>query len=62
VDPNGIQAHFDRGVLEITIPKPEERKPRRVAINVGGRNAAIEGTETGGEPDNSKAAPAGATS
>ena len=28
VDPDGIQAHFDRGVLEITIPKPEQKKPR----------------------------------
>jgi len=35
-DPEGIEASFDRGVLEVRIPKPEERKPRRVAINVGG--------------------------
>src|SRR5436190_8003608 len=35
VDPNAIQARFDKGVLEVRVPKPEERKPRRVAISVG---------------------------
>ncbi len=35
VDPDAIRARFDRGVLEITVPKPEQRKPRRVQINVG---------------------------
>jgi hypothetical protein len=41
-------AKFDRGVLEVTIPKPEQRKPRR--IQIGGANSngngAIEGTST----------------
>lgn len=32
VDPAGVAASFDRGVLEIRIPKPEQRKPRKVAI------------------------------
>jgi len=36
VDPDSIQAHFDRGVLEITIPKPEQKKPRQVQIKLGG--------------------------
>jgi HSP20 family protein len=47
VDPEGIKASFDRGVLEVRIPKPEERKPRKVAISVGGQQQSIEGTETG---------------
>jgi HSP20 family protein len=47
VAPEGIKASFDRGVLEVRIPKPEERKPRKVAISVGGQEKAIEGTETG---------------
>jgi HSP20 family protein len=47
VDPEGIKASFDRGVLEVRIPKPEERKPRKVEISVGGQQKAIEGTETG---------------
>ena len=46
VDAEGINATFDKGVLEVRIPKPEERKPRRVAIQVGNRAAAIEGSES----------------
>jgi len=36
IDPDSVRARFDRGVLEVRIPKPEERKPRKVAISVGG--------------------------
>jgi HSP20 family protein len=46
VDPEGVAASFDKGVLEVRIPKPEERKPRRVAIQVGDRPAAFEGNES----------------
>lgn len=47
VDAESVTASFDKGVLEVRIPKPEERKPRKVAIEVGGsKPAAIEGTET----------------
>lgn len=47
VDPEAVEARFDRGVLEVRIPKPEQRKPRKVAINVGGREPkTIEGTES----------------
>jgi HSP20 family protein len=45
IDPEAVTASFDKGVLEVRIPKPEERKPRRVAIQVGSRPAAIEGDE-----------------
>jgi HSP20 family protein len=47
VDPQSVSAMFDKGVLEVRIPKPEERKPRRVAIRVGeqGQPEAIEGSE-----------------
>jgi HSP20 family protein len=45
VDPDGISAEFDRGVLQLRIPKPEERKPRRISIKAGeGQPAAVEGT------------------
>ena len=37
VDPAAVSASFDRGVLEVRIPKPEERKPRRITIGVGGQ-------------------------
>jgi HSP20 family protein len=47
VDADAVTASFDKGVLEVTIPKPEQRKPRRVAIGNGnGRPAAVEGTAT----------------
>jgi HSP20 family protein len=49
VDPDAISARFDRGVLEVRIPKPEERKPRRVQIMAGesgsnGDTPDVEGT------------------
>jgi HSP20 family protein len=46
VDADAITATFDKGVLEVRIPKPEERKPRKVAIQVGDQATAIEGSET----------------
>ena len=46
IDAQKIAATFDKGVLEVRIPKPEARKPRRVAIQVGDKPAAIEGSET----------------
>ena len=35
VDPDAIRARFEKGVLEVRIPKPQERKPRRVKIKPG---------------------------
>jgi HSP20 family protein len=51
VDPDRIDASFRHGVLEVRIPKPEERKPRRIAIsssdgNGNGEPAAVEGSAT----------------
>jgi HSP20 family protein len=43
IDPDAVEANFDRGVLEVRIPKPEERKPRRVAIK--GQNGGPEALE-----------------
>lgn len=42
VDPEQIAARFENGVLEVRIPKPEERKPRRVAIQLGDAPKTIE--------------------
>jgi HSP20 family protein len=42
VDADAVEARFDKGVLEVRIPKPEERQPRRVAISVGDAPATIE--------------------
>jgi len=51
VDPDAVRAAFDQGVLEVRIPKPEQRKARKVAINVSGTEqpATIEGSEGAGE-------------
>jgi len=35
VNADAVAASFDRGVLEVHIPKPEQAKPRRISINVG---------------------------
>lgn len=57
VDPESISARFERGVLEVRIPKPVQRKPRRIAI---GEGRTLEGTEAapaataGGEPAESR--------
>jgi len=40
VDAERIDASFDKGVLEVRIPKPEERKPHRVEISA----PAVNGT------------------
>jgi HSP20 family protein len=43
VDGDAISARFDKGVLEVRIPKPEQRKPRKLQITVGDEPKTIEG-------------------
>ena len=43
IEADSVKATFDNGVLEVHIPKPEQHKPRRVAISVGGSKPVIEG-------------------
>ena len=45
VDAEAVSASFDRGVLEVQIPKPEQRKPRKISIGVGNAPKTID-TET----------------
>jgi HSP20 family protein len=46
VDAEAITAGFDNGVLEVSVPKPEQPKPRKVQITVGGSEPkAIDGAE-----------------
>ena len=33
VDEDQISASYDNGVLEVRVPKPEEQKPRRIALS-----------------------------
>ena len=46
IDPDAVEASFDHGVLEVRIPKPEQRKPRRISIKANGNGKAetVEGT------------------
>jgi HSP20 family protein len=53
VDAEAVTATFDKGVLEVTVPKPDQQAPRKVQITVGGASA--------GEPEtieSSESAPA----
>ena len=42
INPESVSARFDRGVLEVRIPKPEERKPRRIEIGGDSTTKRIE--------------------
>ena len=45
VDASAISASFKDGVLEVSIPKPEERKPQRIEIGTNGNGRpAVEGS------------------
>ena len=32
IDPEAVTAGFENGVLEVRVPKPEQRKPRKITI------------------------------
>jgi len=42
INAEAVTASFDKGVLEIHIPKPEERKPRKISIGVGSAPKTID--------------------
>jgi len=39
-----VTADFNNGVLEVHVAKPEQPKPQKIQIGVGGASPAIEGT------------------
>jgi HSP20 family protein len=50
VDGEAITATFDRGVLEVNVPKPEQPTPRKVQITVGsGEPQVIEASDAPAE-------------
>jgi HSP20 family protein len=48
-DTENISANYNHGVLELSIPKKESAKPRKIELNLGGSNPAIEAGEGSGE-------------
>ena len=42
IDADAVTAGFENGVLEVRVPKPEQRKPRKISI--GGEQKTIEGS------------------
>src|SRR5947209_3609030 len=46
VDAEKIQAHYDKGILNIQLAKKAEAKPKQIKINVGSEKS-IEGKEVG---------------
>lgn len=44
LDPKGIEARYDRGVLRVTIPMAEQAKPRRVEISTTPEDRVIDTT------------------
>ena len=37
LDANKAQAHYEHGLLRLTVPKAETAKPRRISLNVNGQ-------------------------
>jgi HSP20 family protein len=42
VDPDGITASLDNGVLSLIVPKPERLKPKTIAISPGSEQRQLE--------------------
>jgi HSP20 family protein len=47
VDPEHVQAHYDKGILKIQLAKKAEAKPKQIKVNVGGQKP-LEGKEVKG--------------
>ena len=47
LDTENIAAHYDRGVLSVTIPVQETAKPRKIAVQAGTPAETIEGKAGG---------------
>ena len=44
IDPAGISATYENGVLSVTIPLAEQAKPRRIEVNAAGGQRSIQTT------------------
>jgi HSP20 family protein len=41
LDLDGIRAHYENGVLSLTIPVAEQAKPRKIEVQTGGRREEV---------------------
>lgn len=57
VDPQQIHARIEHGVLEVSVPKPQQRAPHRISIDVSGH--ASESSAAAGEVGQSAGAAPG---
>jgi HSP20 family protein len=39
VDPDKVQAHYDKGILKVLLAKKAEAKPKQIKVNVGSEKA-----------------------
>ena len=46
VSDNDVSAHYEHGVLEVHVAKPEQPKPRKIEIGGSSKQKTIEGTAT----------------
>jgi HSP20 family protein len=56
-DTEHIEAAYNNGVLELTIPKKESSKPRKIELNAGSSTPAIEAGEGSGPANSPVEAP-----
>jgi HSP20 family protein len=47
VDEDAVSAKYEHGVLEVHVRKPEQPKPRKIQVGVGGSHKTIEGKVSG---------------
>ena len=48
VDENGIEAQYENGLLEVTMPKAEMAKPRKISVAIGAqKHKTVEAAATG---------------
>ncbi len=50
VDPENIQADYDKGVLKVKLAKKAEAKPKQIKVNVGSSNTGSQKTLEAKEP------------
>jgi HSP20 family protein len=50
IDIDGISAHYENGVLSVTIPVSEKAKPRKIEVATSKASSTVEAGDTGQKP------------